>query len=241
MSETTLTIPDLAALDRFAARVARVVRPGDVLVLTGELGAGKTTFTQHLASHMEVAGRVSSPTFVIARVHPALGAGPALVHVDAYRLDGVEEFDDLGLDAETDEVVTIVEWGRHVAKHLNEDHLEITLRRSDELADLPGVDAPVRLGDGGAGRAGTTRASNADEEGLIGEVTEDTETDPADADATDPSVLGASEKPGPSVELERFLTGHLDEVAADETRYVTLEATGPTWEERLPLLEEKRA
>ena len=75
-----------------------MLRAGDLVVLTGELGAGKTTFTQGLGAGLGVRGDVTSPTFVIARVHPSLVGGPALVHVDAYRLGGVAELDDLDLD-----------------------------------------------------------------------------------------------------------------------------------------------
>ena len=81
------------------------------MVLSGELGAGKTTFTQGLGAGLGVRGDVTSPTFVIARVHPSLSGGPALVHVDAYRLGGIDELDDLDLDASLDEAVTVVEWG----------------------------------------------------------------------------------------------------------------------------------
>ena len=95
----------------WARRWRRVLRPGDVVVLSGELGAGKTTLTQGLGAGLGVRGDVTSPTFVIARVHPSLADGPALVHVDAYRIGGVAELDDLDLDTSLDEAVTVVEWG----------------------------------------------------------------------------------------------------------------------------------
>ena len=85
-------------------------------MLTGELGAGKTTFTQGLGEGLGVRGAVTSPTFVIARVHPSEVGGPALVHVDAYRLGGIDELDDLDLDASLDEAVTVVEWGTGIAE-----------------------------------------------------------------------------------------------------------------------------
>src|SRR5690625_6525585 len=96
-----------------AAALAEVLRAGDLLVLDGPLGAGKTTFTQGLGQGLQVRGPVASPTFVIARVHPSLRGGPALVHVDAYRLGESADIDDLDLEAELDEAVTVVEWGRH--------------------------------------------------------------------------------------------------------------------------------
>ncbi|MGO1606449.1 MAG: alanine racemase [Brevibacterium yomogidense] len=129
----TLTIPGRAAMADFAEAVGRVVRAGDVLVLTGNLGAGKTTFTQFLARSLDVRGRVSSPTFVIAREHPPRGSGPGLIHADAYRLGGADEFDDLGLDAWLDESVTVVEWGRGMAETLG-DHLDVEILRDAEAA-----------------------------------------------------------------------------------------------------------
>jgi tRNA threonylcarbamoyladenosine biosynthesis protein TsaE len=111
------------------ARLARLLRAGDLLVLSGDLGAGKTTFTQGLGSGLGVRGEVTSPTFVISRVHPPLAAGPALVHVDAYRLHAGAELDDLDLDTSLDESVTVVEWGSGLAESLAEDRLEIEILR----------------------------------------------------------------------------------------------------------------
>ncbi|MCX0275838.1 tRNA (adenosine(37)-N6)-threonylcarbamoyltransferase complex ATPase subunit type 1 TsaE [Nocardia zapadnayensis] len=127
-----LRIPGLEEIDAFAARLAAVLRPGDVIILTGDLGAGKTTFTQFLAGHLGVRGRVSSPTFVIAREHAPAGPGPGLVHVDAYRLDDAAEFADLDLDADLAESVTVIEWGRGIAEELSAERLEITLVRAFE-------------------------------------------------------------------------------------------------------------
>ena len=110
-------------------RLAALLRPGDLLVLSGDLGAGKTTFTQGVGTGLGVRGAVTSPTFVISRVHPSLGDGPALVHVDAYRLAGLAELDDLDLDTSLDDAVTIVEWGEGVAEGLADERLELRLRR----------------------------------------------------------------------------------------------------------------
>jgi tRNA threonylcarbamoyladenosine biosynthesis protein TsaE len=110
-------------------RLAALLRAGDLVILGGDLGAGKTTFTQGLGAGLGVRGDVTSPTFVIARVHPSLGAGPSLVHVDAYRLEGAVELDDLDLDASLDEAVTVVEWGSGVAEELADDRLEVDLER----------------------------------------------------------------------------------------------------------------
>jgi len=111
----------------FGKALGAELRAGDLVLLTGGLGAGKTTLTQGLAEGLGVRGPITSPTFVIARVHPSLVGGPALVHVDAYRLGGLAELDDLDLDTSLDESVTVVEWGHGLAEDLSEDRLEILL------------------------------------------------------------------------------------------------------------------
>lgn len=121
------TAEDMRAL---GARLASLVRAGDVLLLSGELGAGKTTLTQGLGRGLGVRGEVTSPTFVISRVHPSTVGGPALVHVDAYRLAGVEELEDLGLEVALEESVTVVEWGEGIAEDLAGERLEIVIHRA---------------------------------------------------------------------------------------------------------------
>jgi tRNA threonylcarbamoyladenosine biosynthesis protein TsaE len=116
--------------------LAAELQAGDLLILTGDLGAGKTTFTQGLGAGLGVRGAVTSPTFVIARVHPSLNGGPELVHVDAYRLGGSAELDDLDLDTDLDQAVTVVEWGEGLAESLAEDRIEINLvRREDDVRE----------------------------------------------------------------------------------------------------------
>ena len=107
--------------------MARLLRAGDLVVLTGDLGAGKTTLTQGIGAGLGVRGPVTSPTFVIARVHPSLVGGPALVHVDAYRLGSTLELDDLDLDTSLVDAVTVIEWGAGLVEQLSDDRLEITL------------------------------------------------------------------------------------------------------------------
>lgn len=127
-----MALPTAEDTRAWGERLGAVLRAGDLVVLTGDLGAGKTTLTQGIAEGLGVRGPVTSPTFVIARVHPSLVGGPALVHVDAYRLGGLAELDDLDLDTSLEDSVTIVEWGHGLAEGLSEDRLEITLRGDDE-------------------------------------------------------------------------------------------------------------
>ena len=122
--------PDAETMRDLGRRVAEALRPGDVVVLTGELGAGKTTFTQGLGAGLGVRGEVTSPTFVISRVHPSVVGGPALVHVDAYRLGGIAELDDLDLDTSLEDSVTVVEWGEGLAEGLAESRLEVRIERA---------------------------------------------------------------------------------------------------------------
>ena len=106
LDTTVLSTEEMGAL---GARLAAVLRAGDLVVLTGPLGAGKTTLTRGLGAALGARGQVSSPTFVLARTHPTT-AGPDLVHVDAYRLSDPVELDDLDLD--WDGAIVVVEWGR---------------------------------------------------------------------------------------------------------------------------------
>ncbi|MEF9905809.1 tRNA (adenosine(37)-N6)-threonylcarbamoyltransferase complex ATPase subunit type 1 TsaE [Streptomyces sp. P9-A2] len=111
--------------------LAKLLRAGDLVMLTGELGAGKTTLTRGLGEGLGVRGAVTSPTFVIARVHPSLGDGPPLVHVDAYRLSGgLDEMEDLDLDVSLPESVIVVEWGEGRIEGLTDDRLRIVIHRA---------------------------------------------------------------------------------------------------------------
>lgn len=127
--EARFELADADATREYGRALAAVLRAGDVVLLSGDLGAGKTTLTQGIGAGLGVRGQVASPTFIIARVHPSLVGGPALVHVDAYRLGSLEEVDGLDLDASLEESVTVVEWGEGLVESLAQDRLELTLRR----------------------------------------------------------------------------------------------------------------
>jgi len=134
-SVKTVELPLVEDTEEFGRKLGEVVRAGDLLLLAGPLGAGKTALVRGLARGLGVQGRVSSPTFVIARVHePAEGGrGVPLVHVDAYRLGGhLDELDDLDLDTDLVDAVVAVEWGEGVAERLSEDHLLIRLERGTD-------------------------------------------------------------------------------------------------------------
>ncbi|MBN9154976.1 MAG: tRNA (adenosine(37)-N6)-threonylcarbamoyltransferase complex ATPase subunit type 1 TsaE [Microbacterium sp.] len=124
-----------------------VLRAGDLVVLTGPLGAGKTTLVRGIGAGLGIRGPVQSPTFVIARTHPSLVGGTPLVHVDAYRLGSPAELDDLDLDL--DGSVVVVEWGRGMVDGLRDTWWEVEIERdlgaaasaADADDDLDG-DAP---------------------------------------------------------------------------------------------------
>ena len=129
-----IEVPTAEAMQNLGERLAHILKAGDVLVATGELGAGKTTLTQGLASGLGVSGAVISPTFVLARVHPGDG-GPNLVHVDAYRLSSPAELEDLDLETSLADSITLVEWGLGFVRDLTDSWLDITIRRSDDPED----------------------------------------------------------------------------------------------------------
>lgn len=123
------SVASVEELQRAAASLGRLLVAGDLLILTGELGAGKTTFTQGLGRGLGVREGIISPTFVLVRSHPPLADGPALVHADAYRLESDAEIDDLDLESTLDGSVTVVEWGSGRVEHLADSWLHITLIR----------------------------------------------------------------------------------------------------------------
>src|ERR1700749_3216919 len=120
-SPRAVRVPTDTAMRDLGRELAGRLRAGDLVILTGPLGAGKTTLVQGIGAGLGVRGPVTSPTFVIARVHPSLTGGPALVHADAYRLNSPAEVDDLDLDASLETSVTVVEWGGGLAEGMAAD------------------------------------------------------------------------------------------------------------------------
>ncbi|SMX98964.1 MULTISPECIES: tRNA (adenosine(37)-N6)-threonylcarbamoyltransferase complex ATPase subunit type 1 TsaE [unclassified Brevibacterium] len=164
-----LRLTSLEQMRTFAEVLAGHLQAGDLLILSGNLGAGKTTFTQSLGRALGVAGRITSPTFVIAREHPSLGDGPALVHVDAYRLSDAEELGDLDLDSELEESITVVEWGAGLAEQLSTDYLGLTITpmfglEADTSDASEGTDGEAVAGMDADGAAAADADDEADED-----------------------------------------------------------------------------
>ncbi|CAN5275266.1 tRNA (adenosine(37)-N6)-threonylcarbamoyltransferase complex ATPase subunit type 1 TsaE [soil metagenome] len=173
----TVELADADATRGYGRALAGVLRAGDLVVLTGDLGAGKTTLTQGIGAGLGVRGQVASPTFIIARVHPPLPQtastseapdgssqpagqpGPALVHVDAYRLGSLDEVEALDLDTSLEDSVTVVEWGEGLVESLAADRLEISIHRprGGTTVEADGADEPDEDPAGGI-RTVTVRA-----------------------------------------------------------------------------------
>lgn len=146
-----LDVVDTPAMEAFGRELGTALRAGDVVVLTGPLGAGKTTLTRGLGAGLGVRGPVQSPTFVLARTHPSLVGGAPLVHVDAYRLGSAALLDDLDLDFERS--VVVVEWGAGLVEAVTDSWLEVVIERPTgaRIADIAGqpegADASDAAGD----------------------------------------------------------------------------------------------
>ncbi|MFF0988494.1 tRNA (adenosine(37)-N6)-threonylcarbamoyltransferase complex ATPase subunit type 1 TsaE [Kocuria nitroreducens] len=164
----TVTVDGPGRTQALAERLGEQLRAGDLLVLTGELGAGKTTFTQGLGRGLGVRAGIISPTFVLVRRHPNVPdgprpGGPDLVHVDAYRLGSTAEVDDIDLEDTVDTAVTVVEWGTGKVEHLTGSRLEIALERAVG-ADPLGPGGPSGPGEGTADPDVPAEGRNGDEE-----------------------------------------------------------------------------
>ena len=133
--------------------LGRILAAGDLVMLSGGLGAGKTTLTQGIGIGMGVRGRVASPTFIVARVHPSLRGGPDLIHADAYRIKDLSDLETLDLDSSLDEAVTVVEWGEGKTEAMSDERLSIEVRRASggqadtdgDIIDLEHMDDGTRL------------------------------------------------------------------------------------------------
>ena len=138
-------LPTPADTERLGRELGARLRAGDLVVLSGPLGAGKTVLARGIGVGLGVQGPVTSPTFVIAREHPAGPRGVPLVHVDAYRLDGLDELDDLDLDTDLVDAAVVVEWGEGLAERLAQEHLLVRLDRRDDDVRVATLDGPARL------------------------------------------------------------------------------------------------
>ena len=133
--------------------LGRILAAGDLVMLSGGLGAGKTTLTQGIGIGMGVRGRVASPTFIVARVHPSLSGGPDLIHADAYRIKDLSDLETLDLDSSLDEAVTVVEWGEGKTEAMSDERLSIEVRRASggqaetdgDIIDMEHMDDGTRL------------------------------------------------------------------------------------------------
>ena len=194
-------LPDAGTTRAFGRALAAQLRAGDLVILTGDLGAGKTTLTQGIGAGLGVRGQVASPTFIIAREHPALPRpdgtrGPDLVHVDAYRLGSLDEVEALDLESSLDEAVTVVEWGAGWVESLATDRLEVALTRprgAQQEQARPDEDDAAEDDGGGGERVATVRA--------VGERWADVPLaqvlDPAAAGLTAGDAPGAAGSAGP--------------------------------------------
>lgn len=196
---------------QLAANLAGLLKAGDLVILSGELGAGKTTFTQGLGRTLGVREGIISPTFVLARIHPNLPdgpnpGGPDLVHVDAYRLATPGEIDDIDLEDTMDSAVTVVEWGVDRVEHLAASRLEIELVRAV----------------GGAGTGGAAHAAGAP-------------AHPAEPATAAPAHPAAPAAPAASAGQARDdgtfdFADFADFADEDEPRTLRLSAIGPRWD-----------
>ncbi len=151
MEPSVVVVPSAASMHALGRRLATLLKPGDLVLAIGELGAGKTALTQGIGAGLDVVGAVISPTFVLSRVHHSRTDGPTLVHVDAYRLADLAEVEDLDLDASLADSVTVVEWGEGKAEQLSDARLDVLIERSSDPDDDTRRVTLVGVGDRWAG------------------------------------------------------------------------------------------
>lgn len=142
-----ITVESPEDMHTLGVNLGSILTSGDVLILTGPLGAGKTTLTQGIGEGLGVRGGIISPTFVIARVHPSTKDdpenSPSLIHVDAYRLESANELTDLDLDSQLVNGVVVVEWGRGKAEQLSDSYLDIEIVRPEIELDSAVADGEI--------------------------------------------------------------------------------------------------
>jgi tRNA threonylcarbamoyladenosine biosynthesis protein TsaE len=131
MTLFSLSVTDADAMEDLGRRIGSACRAGDLVILDGPLGAGKTTLARGIGDALRVRGPITSPTFVISRIHPSLDGGASMIHVDAYRLADAAEIDDLDLDSAMPDAVTVVEWGAGRVEGLASDPLILHFTRDD--------------------------------------------------------------------------------------------------------------
>ena len=156
--DESVDVPTAADMRDLGERLAGLLRAGDLVVLSGALGAGKTTLAQGIGAGLGVRGPVTSPTFVIVRQHPSLRGGPDLVHADAYRLGSRAEVDDLDLDTDLATAITVVEWGEGLVEDLAPSFLQVAISAGPPGTSSPGAgppgEGPPGVGSPGAGPPG---------------------------------------------------------------------------------------
>lgn len=165
--EAELADPD--AMHELGVRIGRALRAGDLLILTGPLGAGKTTLTRGIGEGLGVRGPITSPTFVVARTHPSLVGGPPLIHVDAYRLADAAELEDLDLDFAGS--VVVAEWGAGLID-TRDSWLEVVIERP--TGAVAGAGASAGAGESAGAVAEAATGSGA---GLDADVDTEADTD----------------------------------------------------------------
>lgn len=149
-----MRVPTAESMHELGRQLGAQLRAGDLVILDGPLGAGKTTLTRGIGEGMQVRGPITSPTFVIARTHPSLVGGAPLVHVDAYRVDSWEELDDLGFGFDLEDVVIVAEWAAGRMEGMSDNRLIVHIvRADDDVREVvietagsrwEGVDVPAR-------------------------------------------------------------------------------------------------
>lgn len=231
----TLQLPTAEATQAAAARLGGVLRAGDLVLLSGELGAGKTTFTQGLGAGLGVRGGIISPTFVLSRVHPNLGSGPDLVHVDAYRLGSADELEDLDLEESMERSVTVVEWGEGRAEGLSESRLEVRLVRPvgdgsvhDAVGSSDGAGSASAVAGAGVEEFGAVAgggAAGVDAAGAGGAGEDGGGDDAAAGDAAGDDAAAGDGSP-------TLAPWEQDETEDAVPRILVVNAVGPRWDAR---------